>query len=134
MLAGSFAIPVLGLKDLIPIGVTSRGVRPVGDFPEHKIRWSQSVPMPEQDVRISRAFLDVEHDCACGWKACGMYATVCITGREFEKNKHNLKNLLDVKRKNAILMLEDLWNTAKNEPFIRHETCPKVVGAWRYSA
>lgn len=138
LLAGSFAaIPVVGLKDFLPVGVTRNGVRPIGEFPAHKIRWTKSVPVVDQACRVSRGFLDVEHDCACGWRAGGMYVTIIVTENEFDKNRRTpdgLKNLLEVKHKNALLKLEDLWNTAKYEPFIAHETCPKIVGAWRRSA
>lgn len=137
LMAGSFAAPIgLGLKDLIPVGITNKGVRPVGDLPVHKIRWTKPMGVPDQDVHVTRGFLDVEHDCACGFHASGMYVNIVVTGNEREKNKGReaFDNLLRVKESSAILKLEDLWETAKNDPFIVHATCPKVVGAWRYSA
>jgi hypothetical protein len=131
LLAGSFAaVPVLGLKDLLPLGITPRGIRPVGNLPIDKIRWSKPMPFPDQAVIVGRALVDVTHDCACGWTASGMFATYSVKEADVKNNRH-LVELLEVKKQNAILALQDIWNTAKNEPFLNHASCPKIVGAYR---
>jgi hypothetical protein len=131
LLAGSFAAaPVLGLSNLIPQGITRNRVRPVGDLPIHKIRWLKPIPMVDQAAIIGKALIDVQHDCACGWTASGLYATYSVKEADIINRKHLLE-VLEVKKKNAILMLQDHWDRAKEEPFLNHYSCPKVVGAWR---
>jgi hypothetical protein len=59
-----------------------------------------------------------------------MFATYSVQEAEV-KNNRDLVAMLEVKKQNAIMALQDIWNTAKNEPFISHASCPKIVGAYR---
>lgn len=131
LLAGSFAAaPVLGMNGLIPQAITRNRIRPVGDLPLHKIRWMKPMPWPDQAVIVGRALIHVEHDCACGWTASGIYATYSVKEADI-KNKIQLAEMLELKKHQAILMLQEHWRIAMEEPFISHTSCPKVVGAWR---